>query len=254
MEKNTGKSNFKSRMNSANKKLSRSVPEIKTGLFSKQEGAEAIISNFRHVHSSLLGKSDPCWKMTESKLKDAVGLYPWEISQLNEFTLTQSKKRSECVELIASTTQFGSKSQNRERLTLVMEELLSNAFYHAYKIQANHDKYERLSPVTLASGEEIRVSFGENSNGLHLAVEDQGGTLSFEDFKNCFSRCFHRTKTDITFDKKHSGAGLGLYLIYEVTTHLNIFVEQGKKTRFSLWLSNTNQFDPDSFSFNFFGE
>jgi anti-sigma regulatory factor (Ser/Thr protein kinase) len=254
MEEITVERNLQGSMKSSTNKLRGLGPEMKTGLFSKQEGAEAILSNVRHVHSSILGVNDPCWRTTEANVKNFAHLYPWEFSLPKELVISQSDKRSECIEFIASTTQFGHKSQNRERLKLVMEELLSNAFYHAYKGQAKKDKYERLSSVKLAPGEEIRIAFDENSNGLYLLVEDKGGTLTFDNFKNCFSRCFQRTRKDVTFEEKHSGAGLGLYLIYEVTTHLSILVVPGKKTRFSLWLSNTNQFDPDSFSFNFFEE
>lgn len=241
-------------MNSSNTKSRRPVPEVKTGLFSKQEGAEAIINNVRHVHSSILGLNDPCWKATEASFNGTILPYPWELSSPKVLLISQSQKRSECIEGLVASTQFGQKSQNRERLKLVTEELLSNSFYHAYKNQSKQDKYERLSNVTLAPGEEVKLSYAENRNGLHLVVEDQGGSLTFEDFRGCFSRCFFRTNKEFAFDEKHSGAGLGLYLIYGVTTHLSIQVEPGKKTRFSVWLAQTNQFDPDSFSFNFFEE
>jgi len=242
-------------MNSSQRKPRRLVDALKTGLFSKQEGAETILTGIRHVHSSILGVNDPCWKHTEASLAGFISCYPWEIAKPEDgIMISQSTKRSDCLELIASSTQFGHKSQNRERLRLVLEELLSNAFYHAYKNKERQDKYDRLLPATLMPGEEIRVSFGENASGLHLVVEDQAGTLAFEDFKKTFTRCFRQTQTHISFDDKHAGAGLGLYMVYEIATHLCVVVEPGKKTRFSIWLSNSNQFDPDSFSFNFFEE
>ncbi|NBT58311.1 ATP-binding protein [bacterium] len=231
------------------------IDGVKTGLFSKQEGAEVILQGTRHVHSSLLGTSDPCWKITQELILGKSLSYPWEIGiETKPLVLKQSQKRNECFEAIASTTHFGYKTQNRDRLRLILEELLSNSLYHAYKNKKEEDKYDRLSSVTLAPGEEVRVFFGENSGGLHVVVEDHGGSLTFDHFSKCFNRCVHQTKSHIAFDDKHAGAGIGLYLVFELASHLRISVQRGKLTRFSLWLANSNQFDPDSFSFNFFEE
>ncbi|MFM8268770.1 MAG: hypothetical protein ACKN9V_01165 [Pseudomonadota bacterium] len=228
--------------------------EIKSGLFSKQEGAQAIISGVRHIHSSLLGVNDPCWKVTQSRLQNHLIAYPWELStSADGLILTNSTQRSDCWDRIISSTAFGQESQNRERLKLVTEELLSNSFYHSYKNQKQQDKYDRMSPVQLNRGEEIKVLFKENPSGLHLVIEDQGGSLTFKDFIASFSRCFQQTPTHMSFDQKHAGAGLGLFLVYQTVSHLCISIDPGKQSRLSLWLSNTNQYDPDSFSFNFFG-
>lgn len=242
-------------MNTNLKKHKPASSEIKSGLFSKREGAEAVATGIHHLHSSLLGVNDPCWKVTESRLKGSSLNYPWELSNLtNGITLRESNQRSDCYQTIISTTTFGQKSQNRDRLNLILEELLSNAFYHSYKNQNQVDKYDRLKPVTLGSGEEIRIFFRDNSEGLHLVIEDQGGSLSFRDFSSCFSRCFQQTDNHIAFEDKHTGAGLGLFLVFEIVSHMTVQVTKNKKTRISLWLSNTNQYDPDSFSFNFFEE
>lgn len=235
------------------KQVTERSKEIKAGLFSKQEGAEAVIQGTRHIHSSLLGKSDPCWKTTHSLLSGTEQRYPWEIADESEALIfTDSNKRIESLGGLVSSTRFCQKSQNKERVNLIMEELLSNAFYHAYKNELKEDKYDRLKAVSLKRGEEIRIFAGENSQGINLVVEDQGGTLNFLDFSNCFNRCFQKTQTQLTFDDKHAGAGIGLYLVFELASHLHISVKPGVRTRFSLWLSQSNQFDPDSFSFNFF--
>lgn len=242
-------------MNKSSKKLSVRPAEIRTGLFSKEEAAQGIISGIQHIHSSSLGSADPCWKVTEARLKGVFANYPWEIADnTNGLILVESGRRNDCFETLCLATQFGQKSQNRERLKIVLEELLSNAFYHSFKNNNKEDKYDRRTSVKLAAGEEIQVFFKENSSGLHLVVQDQGGTLGFNNFISCFRRCFQQTPTHIAFDERHTGAGLGLFLLFESVSHMSISVRPGKKTRISVWISNSNQYDPDSYSFNFFEE
>lgn len=230
-------------------------PNLVTGLFSKTEAAQLISQGVRHLHSSILGAHDPCVLTTEKLLQKKTGHYSWDLtSQSEELIILKSSERAELFEQICSKTEFGQRTQNRTSLRQILEELLTNAIFHAYKQTGNQDKYNRLQPANLSAEETISVGYAEQPSGLFLSVEDQGGNLTFESFSSCFKRCYSQSKSSIQLDQKHQGAGLGLYLIFELSTHVCVFVKPGHQTRFLVWIASSGQADPDTFSFNFFEE
>jgi len=233
------------------KSLERNHPV--TGLFSRKEAALKISAGARHLHSTLLGSNDACVSVTNKLLVGPSISYPWEICSPSEGTLLRkSSERQEIIAKILATTSFGKSSQNRERLKTIAEELLSNSFYHAYKNESGIDKYQRQKPVELEQNETIAVSFAESSNGIHLVIKDKGGSLTFENFASSLKRCYSAPHNGHVMEQKSSGAGLGLFLIFENMTHMSITVEPLENTTVSCWISNNTSFDPDIFSFNFF--
>ena len=133
--------------------------------------------------------------------------------------------------------------------------MLTNAIYHSYKNSDGSDKYDRREDAQLQSEECVLVRFAENLNGMNLIVEDQGGSLTLNDFQRAFERCYQRKNgREIGIETKHSGAGLGLFMVFELSAHIHVKVEKKKKTCFSVWIPDSQQFDPDTFSFNIFEE
>ena len=65
-------------------------------------------------------------------------------------------------------------------------------------------------------------------------------------FKRCYGAASHQ------IESKESGAGLGLYMVFESATHMKVVVFPGKTTIVSCWLSDKPVDGSDYFSFNFF--
>jgi len=227
--------------------------EIITGLFSKAEAAHLIMDGSRHLHSTLLGSMDPCAQITAQMLQNKPGVYPWDLSsKATLLNLSKSSERLEVWQAICSATHFAQRSLNRDILKQILEELLTNSVFHAYKKLGSSDKYDRLLPAELNQEETVTISFAEQKSGLFLNITDHGGSLRFEHFTSCFARCYPKNKGQIPFDQKHEGAGLGLYMIFELASHISVTVDPGKQTSISIWIPQSEQFDPDHFSFNFF--
>ena len=242
-------------MKSRLKKNGKSQSEVVTGLFSKAEAADLISKGIRHLHSSILGALDPCAQTTNHLLSSQKKCYSWDLTSASKvLRVTRSSERSNILDTICSTTAFGQRTQNRNSLKQILEELLTNAIYHAYKESGSKDKYHRLISAHLSQDEEVSVRYAENSSGLFLSVEDQGGKLRFDSIASCLKRCYSQTHHLVQIEQKHEGAGLGLYFIFELSTHMSVFVKTDESTRFVLWIASSGQADPDNFSFNFFEE
>lgn len=243
-------------MNTKKKEKSEfSAREVQIGLFSKEEAAHFFFSGYRHLHSTLLQSSDPLVQQTIRRIKGNAAVYSWETANEHKQILVKSSsEKREAIRDLNSRTDFSNQTQNRDKLEMVLEELLTNALYHSEKNSHGRDFFKRTELVTLPSKKAINIQFDETSNGIHLKVKDHGGSLLFNDFSIRLKNFFSQSKTHIPMEEKHSGAGLGMSLVFQLATHMSISVNKGISTTVSVWLAKTKLYDPDFFSLNFFEE
>lgn len=227
------------------------VTLVLTGLFSKKEAGHHVAAGTRHVHSSTLGARDACARITQRELEsETPSQYPWERAQeATLFELRSSAGRMELIKKISSQACLAAKRDLREKVELLLEELLTNSIYHSYRAKDGSEKYARKDSVILTESEVVKVRFHHSPAGLYLSVSDQGGSLRFEDLAQSFKRCYGDQTKQI--EMKSGGAGLGMYMMFEVATHLKL-VTSNSSTLVSVWLADKSTFDPDTFSFNFF--
>lgn len=229
--------------------------DLMVGLFSKSEAAHWISKGIQHFHSSLLLAADPCVQITQRKLAGERLAYPWEkLTENKTQTIGSSIERKSVLHQITASLSFSKRSQNRERLEMVLEELTTNALYHSRKDPQGNDFYSRRQEVILEQGKSISVEYGENREGILISVSDFGGSLRFADVSQRIVRNQNELASEPHFDSKDSGAGLGMKMVFEVSTHIQVYVKVLSFTRVSVWLSRNEHFDPDFFSFNFFKE
>lgn len=230
------------------------VPEEKlvTGLFSKREAAALIAQGTRHLHSSRQSPLDTCATITQEALaKKTVLVYPWENQGvLHELQLTKSAQRQQSIGAIIQQIGITGKRDLKEKLESLLEELITNAIYHAYQNADGSPRYARRDSISLTEAEKIKICFSYSKDGLHLRVSDQGGSFRFQQASQSFERCYGSSHQQI--EAKEGGAGLGLYMSYEVCTHLKVVSVTGRETLVSCWLADKSAFDPSVFSFNFF--
>jgi len=227
--------------------------EVICGLFSKQEAAHLIGQGAHHVHSTVLGNRDACARVSQDAVVNGKeALYPWEmVNKAEEVAIQSTANRQQTIGKVASKIGLCSKKAVAERVKHVLEELITNAVYHGYRLKDGTEKYHRGSPVVLEPSDKVVIKFGSDDTGVYLCVEDHGGSLRFDEVADSFERCYKRKHHD-QIETKETGAGLGLYMIFETVSHLKVDMVPGSKTCVSVWIPDKKHFDRDNFSFNFF--
>ncbi len=238
-------------MKAAKKKSAPQQPLV-SGHFSKKEGAQKIATGIAHVHSAILGERDTYARLTADALKEGkIPSFPWEkTGDVLTASVSTSAERYQLATTIMNEPLVSGRRKVRERLEVVLEELLTNALYHAYRNDKGEEKYPRKLPVQLADREKLIVKYSISKEGVYLSVTDQGGTLRFSDISAAFARTYGAASPEI--QGKEGGAGLGIFMVFESTAHYKAVCRPGKSCEVSVWISDKRGDDKDPFSFNFF--
>lgn len=218
----------------------------------KRDAAKRIAEGCRHVHSSPLGRRDPGVASTEQALATGdVARYPWELAKSSTFSLTSSDERHELIEAILGRFGHGWKREMRERVKSIIEELVTNAIYHSYRQADGTRRFPRKKTARLAPQEAVEVVVASGEGGVYLSIRDRAGNFNFDAVSSAFHRCYG-SPAEQQIETKESGAGLGLYFVFEAATHLKVVNEPGKTAEVSCWIADKKNFDAGVFSFNFF--
>ncbi len=179
--------------------------------------------------------------------------FAWEHqTNLKSAQVTSSKSRYEIIQFVVNSLKLSGKRRLKEKIECILEELLTNAIYHAYK-KGGSEKYLRKENITLPESEKITVTHQQDKRGFYLSVKDQGGNLEFSEIARAFDRCYGSGSFS-QIDSKESGAGLGMYLVFEAVTYLKIVSTKNKSTTVSCWVDNENEKHHDHFRFDFYRE
>jgi hypothetical protein len=232
--------------------LTKGKSSVICAILSRGEAAKLLGKGTAHVHSTGLGDRDPLVVKTRAAIDEQkIPVYSWELDKKsNEFLVLSSKERQGVSAQIVEACGLKDKRHIRERVELIVEELLTNAIYHAYLKQDGSEKYNRQGTVVLATKETVKVHCASAEGGTFLSIEDNGGHLDLAKVGSSLMRCYGNSIAQI--EAKESGAGLGIYLVFELATHIKIVCAPGRSTKVSVWISDKNHFDPGVFSFNFF--
>ncbi|MBY0370281.1 hypothetical protein K2X33_06310 [bacterium] len=223
---------------------------VNTGVLSKAEAVLLVDKGCRYIFSTELGKVDPVVKMTHAALlQGAVPLFPWENGEKEEMTLGGSRERQAISEAVVARCKLERKRFLREKVQSVLEELMTNVLFHAYRNADGKEKYARRQEAVLASRELIAIRFSSTAQGIYLSVKDQAGSLKFEEMARALSRCYSGHSQ---IENKESGAGLGTYMIFDAVTHLKVVSAPGQSTEIACWIADQRSFDNQHFSFSFF--
>ncbi len=135
----------------------------------------------------------------------------------------------ETTELFAS--RMGFHASVAEVTATVVDELITNALYNAPRDTAGNSRFvrtHRAAPVTLASDEKVTVRLVRDHRKLCISVCDPYGSMTPERAIDCLARCFGMGKDQVNFGG--SGAGLGLYFIFNLVHHLVINIAPSRLT------------------------
>lgn len=138
--------------------------------------------------------------------------------------INSTEQRERVVEELAQIYQQCPHSNTREqsdRLKLMANELLNNAFYHQ-STALNHD---RQQPINLQH-QSIEITIQCSDEATLLSVVDPFGKLCYENLQGALVRGF-KEKTPI---RQSGGAGLGLYLCFNFSHQLIVNVIPNHRT------------------------
>jgi anti-sigma regulatory factor (Ser/Thr protein kinase) len=127
----------------------------------------------------------------------------------------------------------GATESSLEALKTVLDEMLTNAFYHA-PMDASGDpkfsKQDRSTPVVLGEGREVRMRWGVRGDEIAVEVADPYGTFSAARFMDHVKRGLAAGTADLKFLAASAGAGLGVFMMAQTATRLYVGIERGKRT------------------------
>jgi anti-sigma regulatory factor (Ser/Thr protein kinase) len=229
------------------------LPTSATGVFTKKEAASFIASGCSHIHSSQLGQRDPHALLTYQSIdRHQTARYSWEESQtIQRVYLDSSQSRYALLNQILNSLQIKPTTQLYDKVTTSLEELFTNSLFHAYYLADGREKYARDECALLTPEEKIIIEFARISEGIFISVRDFGVGLTFSKIQNYFKRCYEQ-RDQSQIETKKGGAGLGLYVVFELASHLKIVSSPNQGTLINCWFAKTSSFDPNYFSFNFF--
>ncbi len=131
----------------------------------------------------------------------------------NKFQLFGVDERVKTNETILSSLLPGTSNYQRQSISIVIDELTTNAFLHSN------------SKVPLV---EIHWIYNLDKKSITLRISDNGGSLALKEILNLF----RESKMPLTPNMKigASGAGLGLFFCKEFSSQIYINVVQNKLT------------------------
>lgn len=130
---------------------------------------------------------------------------------------------------------------------LILEELINNAFYHAYKTATGEEKYSLGEFKALAEGENVRIEYGSDAAHVGFSITDHAGTLSIQTVLNKLERQANR---EGLLDE----SGRGLWLSRLMSARFVVNIERGKRTQFvALFRGKVPANRPRSFVVNYLG-
>lgn len=130
---------------------------------------------------------------------------------------------------------------------LILEEVLNNSFFHAFKTPSGEEKYNIHTFKHLEAGEKIRIEYGSNARVAGFTVTDNAGSLSVRTVMNKLERQFNR---EGLFDV----SGRGLYLSRMLSSSFVINIEEGKRTQvIALFDERRRMPRPKPFMVNYIG-
>jgi CRP-like cAMP-binding protein/CheY-like chemotaxis protein len=148
--------------------------------------------------------------------------------------LVGSRTRAEIIADVSSYFEkVGIRRVNRDRIAIVLEEMLMNAVYDAptdKSGQALYNHYTRTQEVILKPEEQGQVRFATDGMLIAVSVVDPFGSLKGSTLLRYLEHNYGGASDDINAKENKGGAGRGLHQIVENSDLVVFNVEPGKKT------------------------
>jgi DNA-binding NarL/FixJ family response regulator/anti-sigma regulatory factor (Ser/Thr protein kinase) len=209
-------------------------PHMKTGLITGYDVDDYIRLIKRHRITNVITKSTP-FDFVEFVNTVKNILEPSRVFGLDRYlgadaTLTRRRLRTHeekdalTEEMIAALHPLLEVPRRAFELRLVFEEIVNNAFFHAFRNPdgtAAHSK-ERADPLT--PDEVVTVEYGHDPEVIGFSVTDNAGSLGIDKF-------LEKIERQVTQDGLMDEDGRGFFLARAFSSRLIVNVEPGERTQ-----------------------
>lgn len=141
--------------------------------------------------------------------------YLREDAQIFSEEITHSKDINEKIEIIIDKLNYDDTFDSpKDNLRIVLNELATNAFFH----QEDLIDTNRANSIFTSSNNSIILKAAKDSSSIIVYVKDNIGTIKRDQLINSIKRGYEEKTPRVG----ESGAGLGLYMVYENINQLHI--------------------------------
>ena len=205
-------------------RISKEYPKTKTALFTAYDVNDYMRMAKEQNISNIIVKTNPFnfielnWVIKNLITEKIFGIERYMLPDFNiikEFEILSSddirKTEAEIITLLKEFTKVD------PYLNILLEELITNAVYHAPVDENGNEKYEKHSKVTLQKNEAVKIVLGRDSEKYGIAVTDTSGKLKKEQVLYRIDRHIHG---EGLLDE--TGRGLHMSRIYSDRLVINI--------------------------------
>ena len=174
--------------------------------------------------------------ITAEKLlrQDLFGLHKYLLWGIEPFAveIRDSQQKLDYVQEVASYAHsLGCNERVVELVETVVDELVTNAIFHAPRGPDGEAKYGRRSrrePVVLADDEVGRLEFACDGDYIAIAQVDPFGALTQETVVSYLNRCLVHGPGPLP--ESAGGAGIGLFRVFQSLSKFIINIDPGRRT------------------------
>ena len=142
----------------------------------------------------------------------------------------------------------GYEEGNLYDVRLILEELINNALFHAFRNAVGEEKYWVNDFVRLAPEESVRVEYGSDKRYIGFSVTDSAGQLPIDVIIGKLERQYSQ---EGIFDE----SGRGIYLTRMLASRLVVNLEKDSRTQFIVLFSpHRSAHEIKPFVINYVGE
>lgn len=210
--------------------IRKKYPATKTALITAYNVDEYIRAAKEYSISNIIPKTVPFNFAELDLIVD--GLVTGDIFGLSRYLLGDGKILQKCV--IKSTGEarkvqdhlialFHDKFGTSGDMKLILDEIITNAIYHAPVLEDGSEKYQEFSNITLEPNEYIYLECGYDSEKYVVSVTDNQGRLSKE-------RVLYKIERQITGDGLLDDSGRGIHMSRLFADRMIINIDPNKKT------------------------
>ena len=178
------------------------------------------------------------------KLSDSFmfGLEPYfpKNTDLYSVTVSDSHHKSRYIDDILDHFQEQLSPSIRARLGNILEEMMMNVLWDAPRDEHGKPLYNHVSRQThiqLTPEQSGIVTVGLSGKQLGISCSDPFGAITLDKIIQYLNKCYY---SEQQIGSEGGGAGLGLYLIYNLSENFTINVVKGKRTEFILLFKTHN--------------
>lgn len=165
---------------------------------------------------------------------DVFGLHQYMAANAEQRTLllTSSAQKEQAIDLVKSSALVaGCNARIATNIAAVVDELATNAFFNAPVDASGSHLYahlDRRTPVVLPSERAVLLRIAWDEHRFGIAAQDRYGSLGRSTVMSYMKKCFHVDESPI--HDGPGGAGIGLYMIFNLVNHFVVNLEPGKRS------------------------